>query len=244
MLVAGLTILFAGVAAVLIFLVEFLLLFVSAESEARLFQSWVPGDIVVVESADSRLDDASALLSRLVEHMDETPYQFRLQIDDSDEPNAMAFPGGLIVVTRGLLDGIGSENELAFVLGHELGHFNNRDHMRSLGRGFVLAVAFQMALGGDGGFGLSIADLASRRFSRSQESAADVIGLSLVYREYGHVADATRFFERLEAEGIGDSKIASYASTHPAAASRIADLQSLARDNGWSLNGSRTDFKP
>ena len=44
--------------------------------------------------------------------------------------NAVALPGGNIVVFAGLLKEIKSENELAMILGHELGHFAHRDHLR------------------------------------------------------------------------------------------------------------------
>ena len=46
------------------------------------------------------------------------------------------------MVSTGLLEQTASENELAFVVGHEIGHFRNRDHLRGLGRG----VAFGLVL--------------------------------------------------------------------------------------------------
>ncbi len=46
--------------------------------------------------------------------------------------------GGHILLFQGLLDILKTENSLSFVIGHELGHFKNRDHLRGLGRGIVL----------------------------------------------------------------------------------------------------------
>ena len=238
-LVVALTLLFAAAAVALVFLVEIVLLFVSPELEAELFESFSPQDLVHVESDDDRLLESRALLERLSGHLDNSRYQYRLEITASELPNAMAFPGGLIVVTTALLDSAESENELAFVLGHELGHFQHRDHLRMLGRGVVMGIFFSAVAGGDGGapLGVTIADLAQRGFNRDQESEADETGLSLVQAEYGHVADSWRFFERLEENGFGQPAILSYLSTHPSPDTRIDDIKKLARAKGWSMNG-------
>ena len=107
---------------------------------------------------------------------------------DGEGPNALAFPGGLIVLTTGLLDGLGSENELALVLGHELGHYAGRDHLEGLGRG--LALAFTLGIFGAGesgsaaGLAALAAQLAARGHDREQETLADAFGLALEQAEY------------------------------------------------------------
>ena len=136
-LVAGFTAIFVAIALLLGFLIEVALYFVTVEDEAKLFADWFPDDLVTVSDTDDRVLATQLLVDRLALHWPDTPYQFRVEIDDSEQPNAMALPGGLIIVTAGLLDQVESENELALVLGHELGHFNNRDHLRALGRGVV-----------------------------------------------------------------------------------------------------------
>ena len=165
-----------------------------------------------------------------------------LSTGQTDElANAMALPGGLIIVTQGLLDQVESENELAFVLGHELGHFKNRDHLRGLGRGAVLSLFFAVTLGGDaGGVGIKVADLTLRGFSRNQESDADAFGLSLVNAEYGHVDEAWRLFERWSIADDSIINFVSYLSTHPEAGDRVSELEAQARREGWLLEGNVT----
>ena len=244
-LVIALSLIFAVISVALIFAVEIALYFIPEEKEADLFENWLPEDIITVAPDDSRLDKLETMLWRLSRHYPESPYDFRIEIDDSEDMNAMALPGGLIVVTAGLLDEIETENELAFIIGHEMGHFKNRDHMRALGRGVVISLVF-IAMSGSGAasdLGASITDLALRGFSRGQESSADVFGLGLVQQEYGHVADSWRFFERMDEIDGEFLELLTYLSTHPSPDDRVAALIERAGQNGWSISGEITAIK-
>lgn len=61
--------------------------------------------------------------------------------------NAIALTGDAIVIYQGLLTQVNSENELMMILGHELGHFAHRDHLRSLSRGLLIQAAIATILG-------------------------------------------------------------------------------------------------
>ena len=243
-LVAGLAAIFIGIALLLVFLIEVALYFVSAEDEANLFSDWLPDDLVTVSQADDRLLETQLLVDRLAGHWPDTPYKFRVEIDDSEQANAMALPGGLIIVTQGLLDQVESENELAFVLGHELGHFKNRDHLRALGRGVVLSVFFAVVTGNDvAGIGIKAADLTLRGFSRQQETNADEFGLAIVQSEYGHVNDAWRLFERWKVVDNSFVELVTYLSTHPETGDRIEDMKAHAERENWKTEGEITPLR-
>jgi Zn-dependent protease with chaperone function len=240
-LVAGLTAIFVVIALLLVFLIEVALYFVSAQDEANLFADWLPNDFVSVSHTDDRLHETQLLVDRLAHHWPDSPYQFRVEVDDSEQANAMALPGGLIIVTQGLLDQVESENELAFVLGHELGHFKNRDHLRALGRGIVLSMFFAVVTGNDvAGIGIKVADLTLRGFSRQQETKADDFGLAIVHAEYGHVNEAWRLFERWKITDNSFIDLVTYLSTHPETGDRIADMRSHAEEKGWRTDGEIT----
>ena len=243
-LFAGLAAIFLAFTLLLIFMVELAVYFVSAEDEAKLFADWLPDDLVTVSHTDDRLRATQLLVDRLARHWPDTTYQFRVEIDASELSNAMALPGGLIIVTQGLLDQIESENELAFVLGHELGHFKNRDHLRALGRGLMLSVFFAVVTGNDvSGIGLTAADLTLRGFSRQQETKADEFGLAIVHAEYGHVNEAWRLFERWAMTDNNLIDLVTYLATHPDDGDRIADMRELARLKSWQINGEATALK-
>lgn len=243
-LVAGLTLIFVAIALLLIFLVEIVLYFVPADTEARIFADWVPEDLAVAGPANEQTQPLNELVDRLASHWAEAPYDFRIEIDDTDTANAMALPGGLIVVTQGLLDQVESENELAFVLGHELGHYRNRDHIRALGRGAVISLFFVVVTGSDvAGLGIKATDLTLRSFSREQEKKADEFGLAIVHAEYGHVNQAWRLFERWDEEQAGATAFAGYLSTHPLPGDRAQRLLEIAARDGWYTDGEITEIR-
>jgi predicted Zn-dependent protease len=154
--------------------------------------------------------------------------------------NAAALPGGSVLVTTGLLDAVASENELAFVLAHELGHFAGRHHLRRLGRRAVYGLALA-ALTGSGGaagdLGALTGELTSRGFDRDQEREADAFGLGLLAAEYGHVDGASELFDHLGAGTPQVEQVVAYFSTHPAGRDRIDALLAEATKQGWSSAG-------
>lgn len=243
-LIAGIAAICLIIALALIFLIEVALYFLPAEKEAQIFTDWLPEDLVTISANDERLAETQALVDRLTEHWQDRPYSFRVEIDNSEVANAMALPGGLIVVTQGLLNQVESENELAFVLGHELGHFKNRDHIRALGRAIVFSLFFAAITDSDvGGVGITVADLALRGFSRKQETSADEFGLTIVNAEYGHVNEASRLFLRWDTDGDLVDDIVSYLSTHPNPGDRVEEMRELAEKEAWRTDGEITDLR-
>lgn len=240
-LVVGLTAIFLAIALLLIFVIEVVLYFVPVDVEVGLFSDWVPEDVAVASPADEQRQSIQSLVDRLASHWADVPYDFRVEIDDSQVANALALPGGLIIVTQGLLDQVESENELAFVLGHELGHFRYRDHLRALGRGVVISLFFAVITDNDvAGLGIKATDLTLRGFSREQETRADEFGLAVVHAEYGHVDQASRLFERWD-EALGDlPTVAVYLSTHPQPGDRATRLREIAQRDGWRTEGDLT----
>jgi Zn-dependent protease with chaperone function len=225
--------------------VEILMPWIPPSFEVRVFSSSRIVDLLGPEGAeaDRRAGRVAELLDRLARHWPENPYAFQVAIQEEGTPNALAFPGGLVVVTSGLLEQVESENELAFVLGHEIGHFRHRDHLRGIGRGVAFALVMgALGLGGSGGAAELAAlsgQLAARGFDRDQESDADRFGLVLVQQEYGHVAGAWDFFDRLpDPEGSVEKEIIHYLATHPLSEERIEALHSLALERGWSQMGT------
>jgi Zn-dependent protease with chaperone function len=175
------------------------------------------------------------------------PYPITVSLVQSDAVNAMAVPGGKMVVFSGLLDSISSTNGLMFVLAHELGHFKNRDHLRLMGRGIVLSILAMLALGGDSGFSdilASTINLRTAKYSQTRESQADRTALQALQCHFGHVGGATELFESLKSREEGLSfEMLHYFSSHPELQQRIDDLHKFARESGYSVQDTQKPFQ-
>ncbi len=240
-LLVGLCLVAALVFSVIAFSVDLLVPLVSPELEAELLEPvWRQIERQMGPQGLKESEALTELLLRVAGNWEDSPYDFRVGIWKEEGLNAFALPGGAILVTSGLLEKMESENELAFVLAHELGHFYHRDHLRALGRGMLINVllAFTGLGGGEsvsllGNTGL----LAERSFSRDQEGAADRFGFEMLYQTYGHVAGGSDFFSKLPDAEQAEGSFSSFTQTHPVSKQRIDALENLAKQKGWPLRG-------
>lgn len=172
-----------------------------------------------------------ALVDRLQTECGNLPYRLQIHLIENDHFNAVAYPGGHIIVFTGLLRVVSSENELAYVLGHEMGHYANRDHLRGLGRVLILTSASVFLFGPDSRihhFLSELLTLMDLSFSRQQEHRADEYALMRLQYLYGHVGGATDFLKKIpKAQNPG--KFGNYFSSHPENRSRIENLNALIR---------------
>lgn len=162
------------------------------------------------------------------------PHPVDVRVVDTPMVNAFALPGGHVVLTSGILDAMEFDNELTFILGHELGHVAARDHLRGMGRGLVLVAINALVFEDSGSLGdlaVRMLTLTDRTFSRAQERRADVAGLEAMVAVHGHVGGVEAVFEHLGGRDHG--YLAEFALTHPETGERVSDLAALARERGY-----------
>ncbi len=217
---------FLLVYVVLGFSLDFAIARIDPDLENRLGSLLLPA-LVEEESDTTAGRRLQELLDSLTAEMESGDRVYRVHLVPSKEANALALPGGHIVVLSGLVREAASENELAMILGHELGHFRNRDHLRGLGRGLVLVFLSSLLFGADS----SLADLATSllggaemRFSQRQELQADAWGMELLVHKYGHAGGATSFFRRLAKKEDG-KELAYLFASHPYPRERVEALE-------------------
>jgi len=188
---------------------------------------------------DSRKEDLQTLVSKLASNVaDRSGYPddwFQVTIVNNEQANAFATPGGKIFVFSGLLNYAKSEQELAMILGHEIGHLTNRDPVRLFGRNLFL-IFMAMFVGSDN----YAAELyqtslsaAGASFSREQERSADESGIELVYKVFGHVGGVEDFFLRIQDDEDYASNLPEFASTHPVHENRVKFLRQLMIDKKY-----------
>ena len=212
---------------------------ISPEMEVAIFSS--AGALVPdqVDSSDPRRAKLQSMVDALYE-CSNLSYPLQVYLIDSDDANALAFPGGRILVLDGLLDKVSSENGLAFVLAHELAHFKNRDHLRGLGRAIVLTATAALLTGAGSEVTQLLAPTAGfsqAQYSQDREELADEQALQTLACYYGHVGGATEFFEAMKpADNEQIPVVGHYFSTHPEAVERIDNLHQLTKEQNLAVD--------
>ena len=189
------------------------------------------------------------LANRLVAPMKLPPgMDIRVRLDPSDDVNAYATIGGHVVVHAGLLNALASEEALAALLAHEIGHVKHRHVASGAGRGLAIALALTLLSADAGGavaqsvFGVA-SQAALMGYSREQEAQADAEALAAVVALYGHGAGYVQLFETLqqaEAEVPEALRSAGFMRSHPLTQDRLQAAHQLARQHGWALKGPFT----
>lgn len=186
------------------------------------------------------------LLKRLLKGSQLEGYPFEIYVVDSKVKNAFIYPGGVIVVYSALIEQMKSENELAFVLAHEVGHFFHRHHLKGLGRGISFYILSSLVMGEIDLFKeyfLHTFQLANLTFSRDHESESDEFALDLVNRYYGHVHGHENFFKAVTRDEYFRGNF-EFLSTHPASDSRLKNLEKLSLENGYLMIGKTKEIRP
>jgi Zn-dependent protease with chaperone function len=206
--------------------------FISPQKEAALFGGLKPQIEKLSTPANNLtrepLQRANAILTKLTQHESVPRMDFKLILLDEKDLNAFAFPGGVIGVTRGLLDALQDEVELAFVLAHEIGHSKNRDHLRRFFRDAGRSVALASLFGDASGVIHGLDQWVGMQYSQTQEHAADQFAVELVLATYGSVTGAERLFELLAKEE-SVTRWGHLFSTHPETQERIKRLRAFAK---------------
>jgi predicted Zn-dependent protease len=183
------------------------------------------------------------------------PYRFHL-IPNRSLINAFSLPGGHVFVGEGLLDLMSSEDQLAFILGHELEHI---DHYHCAERVQIEARFRKLKLGIVGELVQIPLDAWEVGYSKDEELEADREGLRLAviggYSPYGAVSLFQKFNE-LQAEYVIHAKtpeqelsqlaiqsLEGYFRSHPATSDRIAQVQRLIAEEGWQARTTQKPFR-
>ena len=158
------------------------------------------------------------------------PWQFGVM--EAPQLNAFAVPGGTIFVTRGLVEKMKSEAELAGVLAHEISHVLRKHHLKAIQKGAqtqLAGEALNQALRNQNAqareklvsFG---SEMYTRGLDKSDELEADRYGVVIAaragYDSYGLPA----VLQTLQAMNASDSALALMFKTHPAPGERLTAL--------------------
>lgn len=160
-------------------------------------------------------------------------WEFNLVKDQ--QLNAFCMPGGKIVVYEGLLGIVGSDDELAVVVGHEVAHavakHSNERMSQQLMAQYGAAILGQAVSNRSTAvqqlatsvYGIGAQYGVMLPFSRKHESEADYMGLVFMTMAGYNPDVAVGFWQKMSAGGSGS--VPEFMSTHPSDATRIAEIK-------------------
>lgn len=162
---------------------------------------------------------------------------------DSDDINAFSAPGGYIFVTKGLYRELDNEAELAAVLGHEIGHVQQRHHLKLLQKSARVAVVgklLQSVVAKESGEKSAAlmqniigngAEVVARSLDKESEFEADRIGMVLTARAGYDPYAMPMVLEKIGHAGLVNAQKTSLLfKTHPLPDVRLDQLSAAADD--------------
>lgn len=214
------------------YLVAYVSTLIPQDAEHRIFASSVSGQLEMHKHPAN--PTVQRILDKALQTAPEITLPLKAAIMHAPFPQAMALPGGGILVTEQLLQEAQSENEITWVIAHEMGHFRLRHHLQGLGRTVIL-MGISLAIGVESSISRIFSptiQLLRLQHSRQGEADADAYALDVLNKVYGHIGGATAFLERQQSKepalpGEG------YLSSHPLSSDRIAQIRRLGNLRGY-----------
>lgn len=173
---------------------------------------------------------------------------WRFGVTDSDHVNAFAAPGGPVLVTRGMMNALTSEAELAGVLGHEIAHVTRKHHLEALRKGALMNLLGGAAAAGASGsrsealvtaLAGPTRELYARGLDKSDEFDADRAGVVLAARAGYDPFGLPAALQTLAKVKADDPYLALLFKTHPNPGERLDRLATAMGPGFDRLEGAR-----
>lgn len=173
---------------------------------------------------------------------------YHFAILDTEEINALACPGGVIFITRGMVRKAKNEDELAAILAHEVAHVNHKDGLAAIQSARwaeAVSILGSEAAKKAGGAGLGklvslfegsvddvVKTLLVKGYSREQEMGADQSALTYLHRLGYNPYGLPDFQEKMAKEETGGGRGGIFA-THPGISQRVTKAKAAISQNQW-----------
>lgn len=211
--------------------------------EAMGLRAWEEMAAASPASGDPELQSVlDSVAVPLLQAAGERPEQWEIRVFARPDVNAFALPGRKIGVFEGMFRATRNRDQLAAVVGHEIGHLQ-ADHSFERVNAQVAAewglnlVAFALNLGGveyapeiAAALGIGVEYGLVRPYSRGQELEADRIGLEAMATAGFAPGEAAALWRRMDA--IAGPGLPAFLATHPAPAERVEAIEAIIAEQG------------
>jgi predicted Zn-dependent protease len=180
----------------------------------------------------AQIERVNAIGSRIAAVSDRQDLKYYFKVLDNKDVNALSTPGGYVYVNSGLIEKA-NDDELAAVIGHEVGHIAARHSVQAMqanmGTSLVASLVFSRVETTEqvrqaAAIGLNLIMLG---YSREDEFEADKLGVRYTYYAGFDPNGAVTFMEKLLREEKGDNSFV-YLRSHPLYSDRIAKAAAYA----------------
>lgn len=180
-----------------------------------------------------------------------TTYKWHFGVIKSDAINAFAMPGGFVLLTAGLLKTLESEDELAFVIAHEMAHVTRKHYYQVVQRQRLAeqaAKGLQTLNAGSSELAQASGQIYARGLDKSAEYESDRLGTEYMTRAGYDPVAVMSVLERLQKFKGNDPKAELLFSTHPSPAERMdmllaAGIDRLPRSGNKGQGARVTRFR-
>jgi len=212
-------------------------IFINEETEVSLGRN-VARQLAAEKALSSNLVQRSRVESigrKIAQVCDRQTIKYEFSVLEDKEFNAVSLPGGFIYVNSGLADKL-NDNELAFVIGHEVGHVAALHSIKKVQANFTMNIILSMALaisgnkdaqGAEGLANISsrVYDVIALGYSRQDEYQADKLGVKYAYKAGFDPHAGISALEKIKKEEALQPEVFVYLRSHPYADDRINSLK-------------------
>ncbi len=219
----------------------------SAQLQEMSAQAWAQTKAETPISKDANANRRlQAIGQRLIRVVNYPGAEWEFVVFDSNEKNAWVLPGGKVGFYKGLMDFVDNDDQIAAVMGHEIGHVTANHAAQRMGQQSATSLGLSIAsiaLGGAGmskqqsdavmavaGAGASVGILLP--FSRENESEADILGVEYMHAANYKPRESVRLWEKMAAASA--SRPQEWMSTHPDPNRRARVLDDYITSKGWA----------
>ena len=180
-------------------------------------------------------DYIKEIVEKVGKKSDRPDLSYTVRVIENKEINAFATPGGFIYLYTGLLEKVESNDEIANVIGHEIGHICARDGINQLQKTLLYSIPANILLSNKSAAIQNAVDAAFTitmlKYSREQELRADKLGVTYAYNSGYNPEGMISFFKKLQdIEKKTPTLKITFLASHPDIADRIKNVEKVISD--------------
>ena len=178
---------------------------------------------------------------KITAHLDDSYFDYQFAVVRDPRVNAFSVPGGYVYVNSGLLARVKNDDELAAVLGHEIGHVHahhvvrQQEATQALNYAALLGMLLSVVQPAAGALASAASASVSLQYQRQFEQEADYLGARYLHSSGYDPRAMLDFFKQLSDDNrLAPGGVPPYLQSHPVTDERLNHLEAVLKTQQWS----------